>query len=187
MRPSRSILGAVLGGGQSRRFGSDKAQALHDNKALLDHVAQALRPQVDALVVAGRDWPGLTRVDDLPSAGLGPLGGLAGALSHASTHGFSEVLTIGCDMIAVPANLVALLGDAPAIIDDLPILGLWPVATLPALLAWLDDPANRSVYRFADMCGAARRPALGLANINHPSDLTYGPDPKRPRFTPPQG
>jgi molybdenum cofactor guanylyltransferase len=164
-------LGAILGGGQSRRFGSDKAKALHGGKAMLDAVADSLRPQVDALVVVGRDWPGLARVDDLPTPGMGPLGGLAGALYHAKSHGFDAVLTCGCDVIDVPTNLVDLLGASPAIIADLPVLGLWPVQVLPLLLTWLDDPAHRSVYRFADHCGAARRPGLGLSNINRPEDL----------------
>ena len=36
------VLGAILAGGQSRRFGSDKASASLDGKSLLDHVADAL-------------------------------------------------------------------------------------------------------------------------------------------------
>ncbi len=166
-----TLLGAILGGGQSRRFGSDKAKALHGGKALLDAVADALRPQVDALIIVGRDWPGLTRVDDLPAIGMGPLGGLAGALSHARAHGFDAVLTCGCDVIDVPTNLADVLGAGPAIIADLPILGLWPVQVLPLLMTWLDDPANRSVYHFADHCGAVQRAGLGLPNINRPEDL----------------
>ena len=65
------ILGAILGGGQSSRFGSDKALALHQGRALIDHALEALRPHVSALVVVGRDWQGVARVDDLPEPGLG--------------------------------------------------------------------------------------------------------------------
>ena len=43
-------------------------------------------------MIVGRDWPGLLRVDDLPVAGLGPIGGLCGALSHGHAHGFDAVL-----------------------------------------------------------------------------------------------
>jgi molybdenum cofactor guanylyltransferase len=165
------LLGAILAGGASSRFGSDKASAIVGDKALIDHVAQSLRSQVDHLVVAGRTWPDLTQVDDFPCAGLGPLGGLAGALRYGIDQDFAAVLSCGCDVIGLPQDMVARLAPAPAIIDDLPILGLWPVALLNPLLAWLEDPANRSVYRFAEHIKAARRPALGLSNVNHPHDL----------------
>ena len=53
IRPA--ILGAILAGGQARRFGSDKAQALWRGRRLIDHVADALGSQTTALVVCGRD------------------------------------------------------------------------------------------------------------------------------------
>ena len=166
------LLGAILAGGQSRRFGSDKAEALFEGQALLDHVAEALRPQVAELVVSGKQWPGLETVTDLPEAGLGPLGGLAGALDHAWRHDFDAVLSSGCDIIGLPTSLYALLGTGPAIAEDMPIVGLWPVSARTALLDWLADPQNRSVYRFADHINA-RRVALdaSLRNINRPEDL----------------
>jgi molybdenum cofactor guanylyltransferase len=166
------VLGAILAGGQSRRFGSDKAEALFEGQLLLDHVAIALRPQVADLVVAGKQWPGLLTVADLPEAGLGPLGGLAGALDHAWRHDFDAVLSSGCDVIGLPSNLSALLGKGPAIVADIPIVGLWPVSARTVLLDWLSDPRNRSVYRFADHINA-RRVALdaSLRNINRPEDL----------------
>jgi molybdenum cofactor guanylyltransferase len=166
------LLGAILAGGQSRRFGSDKAEALFESKALLDHVADGLRSQVEALVVAGRAWPGFSSVADLPEAGLGPLSGLAGALDYARKHGFEAVLSSGCDVLGLPANLAKQLGSGPAIVDDQPIVGLWPIDLDDVLITWLADPANRSVYRFADHIGA-RRVGLevSLRNVNAQTDL----------------
>jgi molybdopterin-guanine dinucleotide biosynthesis protein A len=166
------LLGAILAGGQSRRFGSDKAEALVEGKALLDHVTDALRPQCAELIVAGRAWPGLVMVADLPATGLGPLGGLAGALDHAQCAGFDVVFSSGCDVLGLPADLVERLGEGPAILDDLPIVGLWPARLAPLLIDWLRDPANRSVYRFADHVGARRvaMPAM-ITNVNRASDL----------------
>jgi molybdenum cofactor guanylyltransferase len=166
------LLGAILAGGQSRRFGSDKAEALVAGKPLLDHVADALRPQCAELVVAGRVWPALTTVTDLPESGIGPLGGLAGALDHAQRNGFVAVLSSGCDVLGLPADLAEQLGQGPAILDDLPIVGLWPADLAPVLIGWLSDSANRSVYRFADHVGA-RRVAMpaSITNVNRASDL----------------
>lgn len=170
------LLGAILAGGQSRRFGSDKAEARVEGKALLDHVADALRPQTETLVVAGRAWPGLDSVTDLPQPGLGPLGGLAGALEHAQRLGFDAVLSSGCDVLGLPADLAAKLDRGPAIVDDLPIVGIWPAELAGTLVQWLAEPANRSVYRFADHVGA-RRVAIpaSLTNVNRASDLAERP------------
>ena len=173
------ILGAILAGGQSRRFGSDKAKALFEGKALLEHVADALRPQCAELVIAGREWDGIISVADVPENGQGPLGGLAGALDYAQRNGFNAVLSCGCDLLGIRSDLARQLGSAPAILDELPIVGLWPADLADTLTAWLADPANRSVYRFADYIGARRVPTpLSITNVNRASDLTTPAFPK---------
>ena len=173
------ILGAIVAGGQSRRFGSDKAQALFEGKALLNHVADALRPQCTELVIAGRQWPGIISVADIPENGQGPLGGLAGALAHAQRNGFDAVLSCGCDLLGIPSDLAKQLGSAPAILDKLPIVGLWQAELANSLATWLADPANRSVYRFADHISARRVPTpVSITNINLASDLAAPAFPK---------
>lgn len=173
------ILGAILAGGQSRRFGSDKTQAMFQGKALLNHVSDALRPQCAELVIAGREWPGIISVADIPLNGQGPLGGLAGALDYAQRNGFDAVLSCGCDLLGIPSDLAERFGAAPAILDELPIVGLWPADLADTLAMWLADPANRSVYRFADHIGARRVPTpASITNINRTSDLATPAFPK---------
>lgn len=164
------MIGVVLAGGASKRFGSDKAVALHDGKALINHAADQLRPYVKTLLVAGRSWPGLVGVADYPEPGLGPLGGLCGALDYAAHHGEDAVLSIGCDTLGLSEAIVAAFEPGPAILGSSPVIGLWPAALLPRLRTWLEDPANRSVYRFADHV-AARRVEGQVRNINRPEDL----------------
>jgi molybdopterin-guanine dinucleotide biosynthesis protein A len=166
------ILGAILAGGQSRRFGSDKAAALLDGKPLIEHVAAALRAQTHGLLVVGRRWPDLQDRPDLPTHGLGPLGGLAGALDYARSAGFDAVLSSGCDVPGLPPALAGQLAPGPAIVDTLPVVGLWPTDLADILMDWLQDPSHRSVYRFADHINAHRITlATPLANINHAIDL----------------
>lgn len=107
------ILGAIIAGGQSRRFGSDKALAEIAGKPLLQRVADALGSQTDALIVCGREWPGLVSVPDRPGPDQGPLGGICAALHYAADHGFDAVLTAGCDTLPVPGDLTALLRSSP--------------------------------------------------------------------------
>ena len=144
------ILGAILAGGGSTRFGSDKALAEIDGKAMLDHVADALLPHVDALVVCGRTWDKLPSIADAPASDLGPLGGLCAALECAAETGFDLVLTAGCDVLPVPDNLVAMLQPAPAVIDGQPIFGLWSADLAPQLRARLETDARRSILSWVE-------------------------------------
>jgi len=166
------LLGAILAGGQARRFGSDKAQALYEGARLIDRVAAALAAQCEAVVVCGREEAGFACIPDWPEAGLGPLGGLAAALRHADTHGFTHVMSAGVDVPDLPHDCAAMLaGEGAAIVESQPVVGLWPVAAGPALEAFLGD-GGRSLYRFADHVGARRveLPAP-LMNVNRPEDL----------------
>jgi molybdenum cofactor guanylyltransferase len=166
------ILGAILGGGASTRFGSDKAMAVFDGSALLDHAVAQLRPHVEAVVVVGRTWPGLDSIADRPYRGLGPLGGLAGALAYAQNHAFDAVLTVSCDAIGIGVAMVAALMPGPSILDAQPVIGLWPCDLAKELDAWLAADRSRAVQAFADHVGARRvHCAHPPANINTPDDL----------------
>ncbi|WP_174279794.1 molybdenum cofactor guanylyltransferase [Sphingomonas bacterium] len=163
------VLGAVLAGGRSSRFGSDKAAAAWHGRALADHAAALIGQHVDRVVVVGG-----TRgeVDDLPAPGLGPLGGIAGALGFAAAHGFASVLTIGCDMVRLPPELLpALLRRAPSFCEDAPVLGHWSVALAGRALAMAGGD-DRSVRGWARAIGALPIAASGpIANVNTPADL----------------
>lgn len=174
-----TILGAIIAGGASSRFGSDKALALLEGRPLIAHAVAALKPFATAIVVCGRDWGGLPSLADRPLAGLGPLGGIAAALLHAEAGGYAHVLTIGCDMPHVPPTLLAdLIARAPAYCAGAPILGCWPADAAEALAARLDGhsagtkTSALSIRRWADAIGAtavaARAP---LFNVNTPDDL----------------
>jgi len=177
------ILGAILAGGHSRRFGSDKALALLAGVPLLDHVRRRLAAQCETVVVVGRDWPGLISVPDRPAPGLGPLGALAGALHHAAHHAYDAVLTSGCDLPDLPTDLRNILADGPAVIAGQPLLGLWPVNLLDGLDRHLAATTDRSMRGWIAASGARTisldRP---VANINRPGDLSALMDQAAQRY-----
>lgn len=167
-----SVCGAILAGGESRRFGSDKAEAEIGGRRLIDLVADRLASQTDALVICGRDAPGRRSLEDKPEPGLGPLGGLLAALVYAAEQDHRAVLSAGCDAFGLPSDLLAQLqGDGPAICEAQPVIGYWPVGIAPQLEAFLQD-GGRAVFGFADSVGA-RRVTLDPPprNINRPGDL----------------
>ena len=145
------ILAAILAGGQSSRFGSDKAAALWDGRPLLSHVRDACARWADAVVVVGREGG----IADRPAPGLGPLGGIAGALHHAATQGFDSVLTVPCDTPYLPEALIAsLLRRAPSYCSDAPVIGHWPADLADALVDHIARGARRSVRGWAQQIGA---------------------------------
>ena len=165
-------LGVVLAGGRSTRFGSDKAEALLGGRPLLDHALDALRPQCDAVAVAGRDTPLAVAIADWPAPDAGPLGGLAGALRHAHANGFEQVLSIPVDAALLPPDLRMLLEPAPACLASQPVIGLWPISASAAIEDILAGPGSHALRAFADRIGARLvTSAAAPANINTPQDL----------------
>ena len=165
------ILGAILAGGRSSRFGSDKAMAtMPDGRTLIAHATQALAPHVDTVVTCGRAG-GLA---DRPGPDLGPLGGINAALHHAAAEGFAGVLTTGCDMPVYPAALPALLmGPEAAVLAGQPLLGWWPSHLADELDRHLTEENNRSIRGWLERVRARTVdiPGLALPNINRPEDL----------------
>jgi molybdopterin-guanine dinucleotide biosynthesis protein A len=163
------ILAAILAGGQSSRFGSDKAAALWDGRPLLSHVRDVCARWADAVVVVGREGG----IADRPAPGLGPLGGIAGALHHAAMQGFDSVLTLPCDTPYLPEALVAsLLRRAPSYCSDAPVIGHWAADLADALADHLARDGRRSVRGWAQQIGALPIAAPErLANVNTPEDL----------------
>lgn len=166
------ILGCVLAGGMSTRFGSDKALAEVGGQTLLERAVATLSAWCDAVVVAGRDEAPAPVIADWPRPGMGPLGGLAAALRHAQEQGFEAVLSCGVDSIDLPDNLPALLAPAPAYLSSQPVVGLWPVFAAGPLADLLGRDTRHSLVALAEAIGARpvktpREPA----NINTTADL----------------
>lgn len=164
-------LGCVLAGGESRRFGSDKALAMLGGETLLARAVAMLAGPCAAVVIAGREAAPAPVVADWPHAGLGPLGGLAGALRAAEGQGFDAVLSVGVDSLELP-DLADILSPGPACLAAQPVVGLWPVATLGVLTAILTGGERRSMLHFADRCWARLvELAVPPVNVNTPEDL----------------
>jgi molybdopterin-guanine dinucleotide biosynthesis protein A len=104
---ARRILGVILAGGLSRRFGSDKAEAVIGGKTLLERVIARAAPQVEYLALSARAprAVGLPTVVDIAPDG-GPLAGVLSALGWARTRGFEVVATFPCDSPFFPLDLV---------------------------------------------------------------------------------
>ena len=165
-------LGIVLAGGQSSRFGPDKAEAIWRGRSLIHHTATELARCCDSIAIAGRSWGGLLALEDWPRSGLGPLGGVASALRYAGSHGFDEVLSVPVDCVSLPRTLRHSLLTSPSYLEVQPVIGLWPVAALSVLERILQSGGRRSLHAFARGINA-RSVSIDddIPNINTPQDL----------------
>jgi molybdopterin-guanine dinucleotide biosynthesis protein A len=167
------ILGVVLAGGQSTRFGSDKALAELGGHTLLNRAFDTLTGFCELVVIAGRERGPGHCIPDWPHANMGPLAGIAAGLHLARDDGYDSVLTLGVDSVGVPDNLLELLSPAPAYVESQPVIGHWPAGAVDAIETLLLADARHSMLAFAQAIGAtAVKTAAKPANINTPADLT---------------
>jgi molybdopterin-guanine dinucleotide biosynthesis protein A len=157
------ILGVVLAGGQSRRFGADKADAQLNGSRLIERVVTRAGPQTGVLAISGRDYGlGLPVIGDaLPSEG--PLTGVLSALQWAEDAGFTAVATFSCDAPFFPLDVVARLGAklspglgcsfASAGATRHPVFALWRTSVLGRLETIYAD-GTRSLMAAQDQIGA---------------------------------
>ncbi|MHA6720320.1 molybdenum cofactor guanylyltransferase [Sphingomonas sp. RS6] len=166
------LLGAILAGGMASRFGSDKALAQLGGRTLIEHVEHALRRHCDAIVICGRQQA--NGIADRPRMGLGPMGGINAAIAEAAARDFDSVLTAPCDTPILPAELLSRLiaAKGPAILAEVPVIGLWPASLGAACDHFLDNAERLSVRHWARQVGAAEiAPGVTVPNINSLEDL----------------
>ena len=191
------ILGVILAGGQSRRFGGgDKGMADLAGEPVLSRVIARFRPQVGRLILnvngdADRfHCFNLPTIADQENAGLGPLSGILAALDWQNQHAnnCTAVATVSTDVPFLPADLVQRLdaerGDGIAIATSggrrHPTIAIWPITARAAVadalqqrrlsVNALTERLNAVAVPFAmrDIDGTEMDPFF---NVNTPDDL----------------
>jgi molybdenum cofactor guanylyltransferase len=116
MKATASVTGLVLAGGQGRRMGRvDKGLMRFRGRAMVAHVIDRIKPQVDELLInANRNIElyerfGCRVIRDEIDGFAGPLAGLERGLAHAAHE---LVATVPCDSPFLPLDLVARLEAA---------------------------------------------------------------------------
>ena len=80
-----NILGAVLAGGKSQRFGEDKSQVMLEGKLLIDYILSEISSEFREILVVSnnkidfQNSEKISRIEDFKK-GLGPLGGVLSAM-----------------------------------------------------------------------------------------------------------
>jgi molybdenum cofactor guanylyltransferase len=185
------VVGLVLAGGRSVRFGGEKAVALLDGRPLFEWAVQRLRTvcaHVAVNVRAGTEVEAAAKAAGLPllydeiGDAPGPLAGVKVGLIWAKDQGARALAVSPCDAPLLPNDLYVQLlqhADGGAAMAETsegrqPLCALWPVTTLSAVSAALADGAHPPTWRMLEQLGARKvmfdRPD-SFANVNTRDDL----------------
>lgn len=189
--PANAVLGMVVAGGRSTRFGGEKAVALLDGRPLLTWAVRRLQRSCAEVAVNARPGTetetlaraeGLQVLHDAPGDPDGPLAGVKAGLAWAASRRASALAVSPCDAPLLPEDLFVRLieaaggGAAMAVTSEgrQPLCAIWPVNALPALTEALKDGAHPATWRMLESLGAAQvrcDPPEAFANINTRDDL----------------
>ena len=89
-----SYSAAILAGGRSSRFGSNKSTYVYNGKPLIQHVAESLIDAAELFSISNEPFANLPHYPDLEPK-KGPLGGLHTALHYAQ---FEWLALAACDL-----------------------------------------------------------------------------------------
>lgn len=193
---ARDVLGVVLAGGRSRRFGGgDKCLVSLAGSTMLGRIVARMRPQVVRLLLSANGTPRRFAAFGLPVAAdplpghPGPLAGILAGLEWAAAHApeCRWVASVPADAPFLPSDLVLRLMTAVRANDGAaacarsagrlhPIVGLWSVTLAPALRTAMVRDGLRAVGEWARLCRASvvDFPSGGTAdpffNVNRPED-----------------
>ena len=186
------VLGLILAGGRSSRFGGEKAAARLGGLPLLAHAHRRLTAHCRIVGVnaprvsqAGRLAIGLGAplVKDPPNAPRGPLAGVAAGLAWAQREGEDLLITLPCDAPFLPTDVAPRLiaaaeGHVAAVActaDGLqPLCAAWRVAMLEPVFAALVQGQHPPVHEILNAAGAAEvvfDEQDAFLNINTQEDL----------------
>jgi len=191
MQAKNSLLGVVIAGGRSLRFGGEKAVALFAGQPLLLWAAKRLSCACDEVAVNARSGTaaealalaeGFTVIHDVAGDPDGPLAGVKAALQWAQQRHALQLAVSPCDVPLAPRDLYTRLhaaagtGAAMAQTSEgrQPQCAIWPVSALPALCAALAGGEHPATWRMLEQVGAVKvpfEPPGSFANLNTREDL----------------
>lgn len=184
------MAGVILAGGQSRRFGSNKALAQLNGRPLIEISAEVMAAIFPERLLITND-PAAYEFLGWPMAGdiftdAGPLAGIHAALSQVAAE---EIMVVACDMPFIKGNLIRLIcqpANKGIVIPRLdqgllePLMARYHKKILPPLTAALDAGERRlhtfikgqnPTYIEARELRTVDPSLASFRNINHRHDL----------------
>lgn len=180
---------AILAGGESRRFGADKALAMLGGVPLIERVANAIRGPGRKLAVVGHPSGAAllncVTLHDPAGAVGGPLAGVLAALDWAAAEGAEWLVTAPCDAPLIPADMAERLIESAELAGARAAFATTPSGLHPLCAAWSPSLAGELRKHFErgvhppvrEIVPEAPRVLFAdedaFMNINTPADLAF--------------
>jgi len=180
-----NILGVVLAGGKSKRFGDDKTAAKLGNKSLLDHTIEKIEKKFDEILIISNNEKHVSikknvfSAKDLIEGHLGPLVGVLSAMEWIKKHkkNYNWIATFPCDTPFFDENLVDKIMNCPKNSSKKlfflksgnrrhNIFGLWSLELKDILLEDINK-GHRKVEEWANKVGSE------IIEINDENDYNF--------------
>ena len=180
-----NILGVVLAGGKSKRFGDDKTIAKLGNKSLLDHTIEKIEKKFDEILIISNNEKHISikknvfSTKDLIEGHLGPLVGVLSAMEWIKKHkkNYNWIATFPCDTPFFDENLVDKIMNCPKNSSKKlfflksgnrrhNIFGLWSLELKDILLEDINK-GHRKVEEWANKVGSE------IIEINDENDYNF--------------
>ena len=186
-----NILGVILAGGKSKRFGQDKSEVKLGDKTLLEHTLHKIKSKFSKIIIVSnrKVLKNYTIIEDCIDGQLGPLVGVLSAMKYIKKNNFSYnwVATFPCDTPFFDIYIIEEFFKVSKLNDSLlyfvkskekrhNIFGLWSLKLIETLEKDIIQNNYRKVEKWANKVGvkiinASYDGADPFFNINTQEDL----------------
>jgi len=163
-----NILGVVLAGGKSKRFGVDKSRVKLKDKTLIEHTLDKIKSKFNTIIIVSNheNYNGYTTIKDCIDGQLGPLVGVLSAMKWVkkNNYDYNWIATFPCDTPFFDTTLINKFIEASNLNDSLlyfaksaekrhNIFGLWSLKLIETLEKDIVENNHRKVEKWANKVG----------------------------------
>jgi len=163
-----NILGVILAGGKSKRFGQDKSEVKLGDKTLLEHTLHKIKSKFSKIIIVSsrKVLKNYTIIEDCIDGQLGPLVGVLSAMKYIKKNNFSYnwVATFPCDTPFFDIYIIEEFFKVSKLNDSLlyfvkskekrhNIFGLWSLKLIEILEKDIIQNNYRKVEKWANKVG----------------------------------
>ena len=163
-----NILGVILAGGKSKRFGQDKSEVKLGDKTLLEHTLHKIKSKFSKIIIVSnrKVLKNYTIIEDCIDGQLGPLVGVLSAMKYIKKNNFSYnwVATFPCDTPFFDIYIIEEFFKVSKLNDSLlyfvkskekrhNIFGLWSLKLIEILEKDIIENHYRKVEKWANKIG----------------------------------
>ena len=172
-----NILGVVLAGGKSKRFGKDKSEATLGGKTLLEYTLDKIKSKFNTIIIVSNNKiiKNYITIKDCIEGQLGPLVGALSAMKWIKKNNYSYnwIITFPCDTPFFNISIIDKFIKVSKLNDSLlyfaksaekrhNIFGLWSVKLIETLEKDIIENNHRKVEKWANK--------IGVKTVNIPYD-----------------